>query len=127
MAKKQGLNQSAEILSITEELGKNAKFKDVFERLQAKYKGDKFNENSCQQAFTLARKKLGFAKGRRSARRGAARPRAAMAARVVSAEPVGSVRGGKGFVVDAVTTAQKLIAACGGKEAAKHVIDNVTS
>jgi hypothetical protein len=29
-------------------------------------------------------------------------------------------------VVDAITTAQKLIEACGGKEAAKHVIDNVT-
>jgi hypothetical protein len=32
----------------------------------------------------------------------------------------------KGLVVDALTTAQKLIADCGGKEAAKHVIDNVT-
>jgi hypothetical protein len=29
-------------------------------------------------------------------------------------------------ISDAITTAQKLIAACNGKEAAKHVIDNVT-
>jgi hypothetical protein len=31
------------------------------------------------------------------------------------------------FVVDAITTAQKLIAACGGKEAEKHVTGNVTT
>jgi hypothetical protein len=37
------------------------------------------------------------------------------------------VRRVKGIVVDALTTAQKLIAACGGKEAAEHVIDNVTT
>jgi hypothetical protein len=48
-----------------------------------------------------------------------------MATRVV---PPGGhrIRHANGLVVDAITTAQKLIEACGGKEAAKHVIDNVT-
>jgi hypothetical protein len=46
---------------------------------------------------------------------------------VVRAAQVGAVRAEKGLVVDAMTTAQKLIAVCGGKEAAKHVIDNVTT
>jgi hypothetical protein len=32
-----------------------------------------------------------------------------------------------GLVVDAITTAQRLIEVGGGKEAAKHVIDNVTN
>lgn len=38
-----------------------------------------------------------------------------------------AAQGAKGLVVDAITTAQKLIAVCGGKEAAKQVIDNVTT
>lgn len=52
-----------------------------------------------------------------------------MAARVVPAgSPKPKTSGApKGLVVDALTTAQKLIEACGGKEAAKHVIDNVTT
>ena len=56
-------------------------------------------------------------------------PTVVTAARVVpagSAEPK-TGHAPKGLVVDALTTAQKLIAACGGKEAAKHVIDNVTT
>jgi hypothetical protein len=40
--------------------------------------------------------------------------------------PQNAASGRFGLVVDAITTAQKLIEACGGKEAAKHVIDNVT-
>ena len=129
MAKKQGINQSGEIRSIAQQLGKDATFKDVFEKLQAQHKGHKFNENSCQQAFTLARKKLGFAKGRRGRKRSAAKPELAMAARVVPAERAAATRGrgSEGTVVEAMTTAQKLIAVCGGKQAAKHVIDNVTA
>jgi hypothetical protein len=99
------------------------------ERLPAQHKGFKFNENSCQQAFSIARKKLGFAKGPRRGKKPAmAKLTVATAARVVpagGAEPK-TARAPKGLVVDALTTAQKLIAACGGKEAAKHVIDNVT-
>jgi hypothetical protein len=129
MAKKPDFNQSAEIRSILQELGKAARFKDVFAKLQERRKAFTFNKNACQQAFTAARKKLGFAKGpRRGKKPAATKPSTAIAARVV---PAGNAeaktpRGTKGFVVDAITTAQKLIAACGGKEAAKHVIDNVT-
>ncbi|HEV3301421.1 MAG TPA: hypothetical protein VG055_17345 [Planctomycetaceae bacterium] len=127
MAKKPEINQSAEIRLMLEQLGKNASFKDVFAKLQAKYQGRKFNENSCQQAFTMARKKLGFAKGLGRMKGTAATPQPTTAARVVRAAQVGAVRAEKGLVVDAMTTAQKLIAVCGGKEAAKHVIDNVTT
>jgi hypothetical protein len=130
MAKKPDFNQSAEIRSILQGLGKRAKFKDVFEKLEAAHKGCRFNENACQQAFSVARKKLGFAKGARRGKKPAmAKPTVAIAARVVpagGAEPQ-TARASKGLVVDALTTAQKLIAACGGKEAAKHVIDNVTT
>ena len=128
MAKKPDFNQAAEIRSILQELGKQAKFKDVFEKLQAKYKGYTFNQNACQQAFTNARAKLGFKKRQGRKEPAAAQPTAVTAARVVpagGAEPK-TVGAPKGLVVDALTTAQKLIAACGGKEAAKHVIDNVT-
>jgi hypothetical protein len=128
MAKKPDFNQAAEIRSILQELGKEAKFKDVFEKLQAKYKGYTFNQNACQQAFTNARAKLGFKKRQQQKKPAAAQPMAVTAARVVpvgGAEPQ-TARAPKGLVVDALTTAQKLIAACGGKEAAKHVIDNVT-
>jgi hypothetical protein len=116
--------------TILQELGKRAKFKDVFEKLEAAHKGYTFNEIACQQAFSLARKKLGFAKGpRRDKRPAMAKPTVAMAARVVPAGGAKPQTAGapKGLVVDALTTAQKLIAACGGKEAAKHVIDNVTT
>jgi hypothetical protein len=34
-------------------------------------------------------------------------------------------RAAKARVVDAITTDEKLIAACGGNEAARHLIDNV--
>ena len=115
MAKKPEINQSAEIRSILGQLGKDAMFKDVFEKLQAQYRGHKFNKNSCQQAFTDARKKLGFSKGPRRGKP-AARPKAALAARVVPAgTPIAkTIRGDEGLVGDAITTAQKLIAACGG-------------
>ncbi len=75
-----------------------------------------------------ARAKLGFKKRQRPKKKTAAQP-AAMAARVVPAgSPKPKTSGApKGLVVDALTTAQKLIEACGGKEAAKHVIDNVTT
>ena len=129
MAKKPDLNQSAEIRSILQELGKEAKFRDVFEKLEDRHKGFKFNKNACQQAFTMARKKLGFAKGpRRGKKPAAAEPIAVTAAKVVPAGGAKLQTAGapKGLVVDALTTAQKLIEACGGKEAAKHVIDNVT-
>ena len=94
------------------------------------HKGYTFNQNSCQQAFTNARAKLGFKKRQRPRKKTAAQPTAATAARVVpagGAEPKTAGRRANGLVVDAITTAQKLIAACGGKEAAKHVIDNVTT
>jgi hypothetical protein len=60
MAKKAEINQSAEIKATVEQVGKDAKFTDVFEKLQSQHKGHKFTPNSCQQAFTLARKKLRF-------------------------------------------------------------------
>jgi hypothetical protein len=60
MAKKPDFDQAAEIRSILEELGKQAKFKYVFEKLKAKYKGYTFNKNACQQAFTNARAKVGL-------------------------------------------------------------------
>jgi len=126
MAKKPDFNQAAEIRSILQELGQAAKFRDVFETLQANHKGYQFNKNSCQQAFTSAREKLGFKKRQRPKRKTAAQPAAVTAARVVPASAP-RVRQANGLVVDAMTTAQKLIAACGGKEAAKHVIDNVTT
>jgi hypothetical protein len=128
MAKKPDFNQSAEIRSILQELGKEAKFKDVFQKLRERHKGFEFNEDACQQAFTMARKKLGFYKGpRRGKKAVAAKPMTATAARVVPADEPKTTRVPKGLVVDALTTAQKLIAVCGGKEAAKHVIDNVTT
>jgi hypothetical protein len=125
MAKKPDFNQAAEIRSILQELGKQAKFKDVFEKLQANHKGYQFNKNSYQQAFTSARAKLGFKERQRPRKKTAAQPAAAAAVRVVPASGP-RVRHADGLVVGAITTAQKLIAACGGKEAAKHVIDNVT-
>jgi hypothetical protein len=133
MAKKQQIkqikqiNQSAEIRSIAEQLGKDAKFKDVFAKLQAQFPGHRFNENSCQQAFTLARQKLGFAPGPRRDKKTPAKPKVALAARVVPARSTSSSRADNGLVVDAITTAQKLIDVCGGREAAKHTIDNVTT
>jgi hypothetical protein len=129
MAKKPDFNQSAEIRSILQELGKQAKFRDVFEKLEANHKGYKFNKNSCEQAFTDARAKLGFKKRQRPRKKASGQPATATAARVVPAGgPKPKTAGAaKGLVVDALTTAQKLIAACGGKEAAKHVIDNVTT
>ena len=66
MAKKPDFNQAAEIRSILQLLGKEAKFREVFEKLRAEHKGYRLNENSCMQAFSTARAKLGFKKGRRS-------------------------------------------------------------
>lgn len=127
MAKKPDFNQAAEIRSILQELGKDAKFRDVFERLKANHKGYQFNLKACYQAFTVARQKLEFAQKAGRTRTRAASPAAAMAAKVVPAGQPPAARGAKGLVVDAITTAQKLIDVCGGKEAAKHVIDNVTT
>lgn len=82
MAKKPDFNQSAEIRSILQKLGDDAKFRDVFAKLQTSHKGYRFNENSCMQAFAVARKKLGIKKGRRVKR--VMRPRAV--ARRISGE-----------------------------------------
>jgi hypothetical protein len=49
VAKKPEFNQSAEIRSILQELGKEAKFKDVLQKLRARHKGYRFNENSCRK------------------------------------------------------------------------------
>lgn len=96
MAKKPDFNQSAEIRSILQKLGKDAKFRDVFEKLRANHKGRRFNENSCMQAFAVARRKLGFKKGRRVKR--VLRPKAA--ARRVGAENQGHdiMRAGLAFI-----------------------------
>jgi hypothetical protein len=128
MAKKPDFNQAAEIRAILQELGEGASFKDVFGRLRANHKGYRFNESSCKQAFTMARAKLRFKKRQRPSKKAAAQPAVAMATRVIPAGGTAAktAQAPKGLVVDALTTAQKLIAACGGKEAAKHVIDNVT-
>jgi hypothetical protein len=69
---------------------------------------------------------VSFKKRQRPKKKTAAQPTAATAARVVPASGP-RVRHASGLVVGAITTAQKLIEACGGKEAAKHVIDNVTT
>jgi hypothetical protein len=120
MAKKPELNQSAAIRSIAEKLGKNAKFKDVFAELQSQHKGRKFNENSCQQAFSNARKKLGFVKGPKSKR--VAKPKTTGR---------GVARVGKGVVgienrvLAVIRAAKELIALTGDSKAAKAVIDHM--
>ena len=126
MAKKVAINQSAEIRSLAEKLGKGAKFKDVFEQLQAQHKGHRFNENSCQQAFSLARKKLGFVKRSKSKR---------VALRRTKGHRVGSVHAGNGRgngavaienrVLAIVRAARQLIDLTGDSRAAKAVIDHM--
>ncbi len=126
MAKKAEINQSAEIRSIAERLGKDAKFKDVFEQLQAEHKGHEFNENSCQQAFSLARKKLGFAKRSKSRR---------VALRKTRGHQVRGGRGRKGVgsgvvaiedrILAIIRAAKELIALTGDSQSAKAVIDHM--
>ena len=124
MAKKPDFNQSAEIRSILQELGKEAKFKDVFQKLRERHRGFQFNENACQQAFSIARKKLGFVKGPKAKR--VVKPKG-------SRHRVGGVRGavGKGVlgienrVLEVIRAAKELIALTGDTEAAKAVIDHM--
>jgi len=126
MAKKVAINQSAEIRSLAEKLGKDAKFKDVFGQLQAQHKGHQFNENSCQQAFSLARKKLGFVKRSKSKR---------VALRKTRGHQVGGVHAGNGAgngalaienrVLAIVRAARQLIDLTGDPRSAKAVIDHM--
>jgi hypothetical protein len=125
MAKRTGINQSAEIRTLLGAMGKDTKFKEMFRELQAKHKGHKFNENSCQQAFALARRHLGFTKGKKSKR--VLKPKTAMEHAVHGGRGANGrdLRHGEG-IVQAIRSARSLLAACGNADAAKRLIDELS-
>ncbi len=143
------VNVSAEVRKLTE-ANKDAPFKTIFEQLQKRFHDRKFKESSALVAWSRSRVALGLTKRHQKEKgdkpalsapprpaptpvgKSPARPATQPTSRPTGRPTPPSVairaaagRGGANPVVDAMTTAQRLIALCGSKEAAKHVIDNV--
>lgn len=119
MAKKKAargeFNMSEEIRNLLRE-NSGLTSRQVFEELQKRFPGQSINRNSCNVAFSHARRKLGIRPGaRRSVRR--RRPGAKAAA----------VNMGKAVNIDLLKAARKFMAEAGSASAAISAIQQLES
>lgn len=125
MAKKKAaradFNMSAEIREMLE-ADASLSGRQVLEALQAKFPDQEINANSCNVAFSNARRKLGI---RRSGKKAVVRrPRPAVAARSAGRA---AVTAPASVSLDALKAACELVAKAGGTEAAIGIVRSLAA
>ncbi|WP_437201627.1 hypothetical protein [Planctomicrobium sp. SH664] len=118
MAKKKAVrgefNMSAEIRALLKETPSMSS-RDVFEELQKRFPGQTINRNSCNVAFSHARRKMGLRPGRSRS----------VKVRRPGAKAVAAPRGGEAVDFTLLKAARKFMAEAGSAQAAINALQQL--